>query len=227
MTTCTGSCTDSRSLPRSPAISARVSSNALMLLVSWARSVSVTAIRQASAPSYVCGSHRANPQSAAAASVVRIHSRTSAGECVVTRFITTPRATDRARSGGPTMPSEPVRSRLLSTGVPHCCSGSASSGSSATIADGIAAKPTGTLMKSSSDAARSHIRRCHVERDEQRQPAAVRRRPAPVALLTPQGENVLAERGEVGGVASPRRPPRRARGAACAGTPRPPSRSGR
>ena len=77
------------------------------------------------------------------------------------------------------MPSEPVRNRLLSTGVPHCSSGNASSGSSATIADGIAAKPTGTLMKSSSDDARSHIRRCHVEAtssDSPPQCAADRRR---------------------------------------------------
>ena len=64
-------------------------------------------------------------------------------------------------------------------------------------------------------------------RDQQRQPTAMCRRPAPVALLAPEGDDVVAERGEVGGVRRRGRSRPRARGAACAGTPRPPSRSGR
>ena len=165
-----------------------------------ARSVSVTAIRQASAPSYVCGSHRANPQSAAAVSVVRIHSRTSAGECVVARFITTPRATDRARSGWPTMPSEPVRSRLVLDRRAPLVFGQR-------VVGIVGDDRRRDRRQADGNAHEVVVRRRPLPHppmprrgDEQRQPAAVRCRPAPVALLTAQGENVLAERGEVGGV---------------------------
>ena len=91
---------------------------------------------------------------------------------------TTPRAAARARASGPTMPSEPVVSRLVSSGVPHCCVDEHVVG-----VVGVDRRRQrcqarrGTLMKSSSAGARSHSRRCRAEATSSEQ----RRRSAPTA----------------------------------------------
>ena len=131
----------------------------LIDLIAAAQPSPSVAMLQPWSPLNVCGSQRANPHSAPVWSRVSTQMRSSVGECVAASDSTRPRAAACARPCGPTRASDPVASRLVSSGVPHCSVSSSSSGSTAWIDDASGASPTHTDVKSSSVGLRSHRRR--------------------------------------------------------------------
>ena len=144
---------------RSTSSSARVSMSCLIDLTAAAQPSPSVAMWHPWSPLNVCGSQRAKPHSAPLSSRVSTQMRSSVGECVAASDSTSPRAAAWARAWGPTRASDPVVSRFVSSGVPHCSVSSSSSGSSATIADASGARPTHTDVKSASLGLRSHSRR--------------------------------------------------------------------
>ena len=144
---------------RSTSSSARVSMSCLIDLIAAAQPSPSVAMLQPWSPLNVCGSQRAKPHSAPVWSRVSTQMRSSVGECVAASDSTRPRAAACARPCGPTRASDPVASRLVSSGVPHCSVSSSSSGSTAWIDDASGASPTHTDVKSSSVGLRSHRRR--------------------------------------------------------------------
>ena len=144
---------------RSTSSSARVSMSCLIDLIAAAQPSPSVVMLQPWSPLNVCGSQRANPHSAPVWSRVSTQMRSSVGECVAASESTRPRAAACARPCGPTRASDPVASRLVSSGVPHCSVSSSSSGSTAWIDDASGASPTHTEVKSSSVGLRSHRRR--------------------------------------------------------------------
>ena len=112
---------------RWPPSSARVSSSCLIDFIASALLWSSVAMCEPWSPLNVCGSQRAKPHSAPW-SRVSSQMRSSVGEWVAASDSSSPRATARARRSGPTTASDPVSSRLVSSGVPHCRSSSVAVG---------------------------------------------------------------------------------------------------